>query len=125
MSQETEDAIAIQQALVSRERAKQLAKLEALKRDIRSQIAKGGGYNPEGDHPSTDYREYPKIINRPNQPAVVVHNRGEETQLLGHAHPPAKPVAVEINEIAAVEQVRVKRKYTKRQTPAPLPQNLD
>lgn len=120
-----DDVISIQNQLVAKERAKRIAQENALKRDIRSQIAKGGGYNPDGDYPSTDYREFPKLIYRDGKPPVVVHSRKEEQELTGQKPEPAKPVTVDTNELAAVEQVSTKRKYTKRQAPAPLPQNLE
>ena len=120
-----DDVIGIQQQLVAKERAKRIAQENALKRDIRSQIAKGGGYNPDGDYPSTDYREYPKMIYRDGKPPVIVKSRKEEQDLTGHQPEPAKEATVDTSLIAAVDEVRPKRKYTKRQAPAPLPQNLE
>lgn len=122
-----EDVIAIQQQIVAKERAKRIAHERAMTRDIRSQMARSGWYQPDGDQPNPEYREYPKLIYLANDNRVVVNSRAEENVLLGKTEEPAKEATVDIEQLAAIEQaepVRQKRKYTKR-AQAPLPANLE
>ena len=126
---ENDDFLEIQRQLVNAERAKAMAKAAKLKKDIRSQIARAGWYNPEND-PVYEYHEYPKWIDLPEldekggHKRMIVQNADEEARFLGVKPKPAKSVSVDITQLQQVEPMRVKRKYTKKVV-QPLPPNLD
>ena len=115
--------------MISKMKRKYTDMQEGLKRDIRPQISRAMGYNPEADmyrdpH-AFEYKEYPKWVKKGDQ-SVIVQNREEENQLLGKKHEPAKKATVDIAQLVSEPtEVRIKRKYTKKAKPADLPPNLD
>ena len=118
-----DDVLAIQRALVDRERAKQMAKANMLKRDIRGQIARSGQYNPDSD-PQYVFHEYPKAVRLPNGTTATAFNKAEENFMIKHVDEPPKEVTVDIANLAQPEAPREKRKYTKKAS-VELPANLD
>ena len=95
--------------------------------DVRDMIAHGRHYNPRANvHAPVTFAEYPKYLKLKDGREFIAQNAAEEKKILGIVDEPAKPVSVEISNLAKVESIPVtKRKYTKRAVPAPLPANLD
>ena len=120
-----EDILQIQRGMVALERAKQIDKQNKLAKDIRSQIARNGFYNPEAD-PIYEYREFPKWITCPDGRKLIVNNKAEEAEHLGIKVEPAKTVTVDTNKLEGVTQAApAKRGRPKKVAVAPLPPNLD
>ena len=120
-----ENILEIQRDLVAMERAKAIAKADRLKKDIRSQIARNGFYNPEAD-PIYEYREFPKWITRPDGQKLIVNNKAEEAEHLGIKAEPARAVTIDTNQLEGVVQTApAKRGRPKKVVPAPLPPDLD
>ena len=99
-----------------------LREQEKLKRDIRPMIAKAGHYNPANDVPY-EYQRYPLMV-KVGDKEIKVYSKEEENMALGIRPEPAKKVDVDIANIPQTEAVHVKRKYTKRAAPLPLPADL-
>ena len=99
-----------------------LREQEKLRRDIRPMIAKAGHYNPANDVPY-EYQRYPLMV-RIGDKDIKVYSEEEENKVLGIIAKPAKKVDVDIANIPQPAEVHVKRKYTKRATPLPLPADL-
>jgi hypothetical protein len=96
---------------------------ERLKRDIRPNIVRANGYNPERDFGAEPFvpKPYPAWVHfKDGRSSVIVQSKEEHDALLGRKSEP-----VNIAHLAQAEPVRVKRKYTKRVAPQELPKNLD
>lgn len=126
-----EDFVSIQRELVARERAKEMVKQGRLKRDVRSQMSRSGWYNPEGDGLPDGWEPqlYPTWVHLKQADgstrSVIANNKQEHDELLGRKPEAAKPATVDVAALAMPQEVKQKRKYTKRSAPAPLPQNLE
>lgn len=121
---EKEEVLEIQRNLVAKAKAEQIVLQRKLKKDIRQQIAKANGYNPEDALSDWEHKPYPTWVKLPNGDSVIANNKTEHDAMLGRKHVKPEPVSVDITAIAQPEQVRVKRKYTKR-VPVELPKDLD
>lgn len=123
---EADDVIAIQNAIVAKERAKRIAKEQALRRDVRSVIAQGAGYNPMGDIPNPEYVEYPKMLYVDGK-QVIVQSRAEENVLLGKEEEPAKVMEIDMSSVPAAEVVQTQKRRGRppKQQAQSLPPNLD
>ena len=118
-----DDIIQIQRELADKYRAQQMAQQQRLKKDIRSQIAKAGHYNPDND-PVYEYREYPKYV-MVNGVQKVANSRDEEDYFLGKEMTPPKKATVDIADLGQQQPVEVVK--AKRGRPAkvlPLPESL-
>ena len=118
----------VQRALVNHERAKRMAMMKKLEKDIRPTIARANGYNPDGDYIGTDYKPYPTWVHI-KQPdgttrSVVAQNKFEHDQLLGKKPEPAKIKTVEITEPEQAEPVKIRRGRPPK-AKVELPQNLE
>ena len=118
-----EDVIAIQRDLADKFRAQEMAKQQRLKKDVRSQIAKAGHYNPDND-PVYEFHEFPKYV-LVNGVQKVAHTKEEEDYYLGKEMAPPKKATVDIADLGQQQTVEVAK--PKRGRPAkalPLPESL-
>ena len=102
---ETDNVLAIQRNIVALERAKQIAHQQKMKRDIRSQIARSGQYNPESDPPYV-FQPYPKTVRKDGRD-IIVKNAVEERHVLGLNDAPAKTVEVDVAGLMKDQEVPV------------------
>ena len=122
-----DDILDIQRALVNHERAKQIATQQKLAKDIRSQIARSGQYNPESD-PVYEYVEFPKwarITIDGKLIEKIVNTKSEENEFLGIKEAPAKQATVDIAALAQPEIAKAKRGRPPKAASIDLPANLE
>lgn len=121
-----DDVIQIQREIADKYRAEAMAKKERMKKDIRSQIARSGWYNPDND-PAYVFVEYPKYVRDASGKELgIARNQDEELALLGKKIEAAKAVSVDLAKIAGPQiQQPAKRKYTRKSQAAPLPAPLE
>lgn len=119
------DAVGLQRAIVEAHRRKQIAIQEQLTRDIRGQIARAYGYNPDGDFPSTNLKPYPTFVKLPDGKTAIAKNKYEHDQILGRQPEPAKVATVDISQLAAISEPAKRRGRPPKDKPAPLPANLE
>lgn len=120
-----DDAISIQRDIVAAERAKRIAMQNALKSDIRSQIARAPDYKPDGDFPQTTVKLYPTWVHLPDGKSVIANNRYEHERLLGKEKiEPAKIETVNVADLVAAEAPK-KRGRPAKVKDLPLPDNLE
>jgi nicotinamide mononucleotide (NMN) deamidase PncC len=107
------DFLEIQRALVNHEKAKFLAKQARLQKDVRSQIARSGFYQPDND-PVYEFQPFPETV-KVGDTEIIVFSQEEKDKVLGIKAEPAKKVDVDITQLVQEQTaVPVKRKYTKR-----------
>ena len=119
-----DNAIAAQHAEVAKHKAAHEKRLLRNTKDIRDEIAHGAHYEPKDD-PIYEYRPYPKWVTPEGGEPVIVNSKAEHDALLGIKVAPAKMATVDVADLAQVETVPVKRKYTKRAQPIELPPPLE
>ena len=121
---ETDNVLNIQRNIVALERAKQIAHQAKMKRDVRSQIARGGWYNPDADQPYT-YQEYPKTVRKDGR-EIIVKNAVEERRILGLNDPLPKTVEVDVAGLVKDQQTApvVAKRGRPKKVALDLPANL-
>lgn len=124
-----ENIAAIQQQIVAGERAKQIAHQRQLAKDIRSEIARSGWYEPKND-PEYNYVPFPRWVEvwggDGKKKDVLVQNAEEEKQVLGVKTEPAKAVTVDTNQLEKIVQAApAKRGRPPKAKAAPLPPTLE
>lgn len=124
MPSEAENILEIQRNLVAKAKATQIVQGEKLRKDVRPQIARANGYNPEDQYKDWEHKPYPTWVKLADGTSVIANNKTEHDALLGKKYVKPEAVSVDIQNLAQPEQVKVKRKYTKR-VPVELPKDLD
>ena len=118
------DFLEIQRAIVNHERAKFLEKQKRLQKDIRSQIARSGFYNPDVD-PTYEFHPFPETIKLKNGHEVIVYTQEEKDHLLGVKTEPPKKYDVDITNLTQeAAPVAVKRGRPPKVKPLDLPADL-
>ena len=121
---ELDNAISAQRYEVAKHKAAHEKRMNYNSKDIRGEIAQGQHYNPKDD-PIYNYQPYPKWVTPEGGEPVIVQNKAEHDALLGIKAEPAKKATVDIASLAQPEEIKIKRKYTKRADVAPLPAPLE
>lgn len=127
MPSEAENILEIQRNLVAKEKAKQIIQNEKLRKDVRPQIARANGYNPEDQYKDWEHKPYPTWVKLPNGDSVIANNKTEHDALLGTKHVKAESVSVNIETLGNQhpEQVKVRRGRPPKAKPVDLPKDLD